>query len=150
MIKKYKSIHLSHLQELTKSIIQDNPNWFNWSIPYSTFLLSGDMGAGKTTFIRNLLQSLGVKETINSPTFSLMNQYNLSAEKSIYHFDLYRIHQASELEDLEFEEVWGKLGICFVEWWQKVGDIFPYPRIYINIEIDSFETRTISFEFVSK
>jgi tRNA threonylcarbamoyladenosine biosynthesis protein TsaE len=81
--------------------------------------LSGEMGAGKTTFARKILENWNVRGFVNSPTFSLMNEYDLPSGKSVYHFDLYRIQNISELEDLGFESIWKNSGLSIIEWWKK-------------------------------
>ena len=76
----------------------------------------GEMGAGKTTFIKAICQELGVVDTVNSPTFALVNEYHTQKNKSIYHFDLYRIEQAEEVQDMGFEDYLFSGNWCFIEW----------------------------------
>ncbi|MCP0914575.1 MULTISPECIES: tRNA (adenosine(37)-N6)-threonylcarbamoyltransferase complex ATPase subunit type 1 TsaE [Legionella] len=84
-----------------------------------TLTFSGEIGAGKTTFIRALLQSLGIKAAIKSPTFSLVESYQLP-NMHIHHFDLYRIHDESELEYIGFRDYFADNVICCIEWPERV------------------------------
>lgn len=96
----------------------------------SLLLLSGDLGSGKTTFTRNLVQSFDSEQRPNSPTYTLMNEYRLQ-DYSIYHFDLYRLKSESEIEELGFEEIW-KSEICIIEWWQVASAFLNSKRMEIK------------------
>lgn len=110
-------------------------------------LISGEMGAGKTTFIREWFSRYETNSLINSPTFSLYNIYD-SPKFRLYHFDLYRIVSIDELENLGFEEIWGKDGVSAIEWWQKAESILPKQnRIYLTISSESFENRSYTIEW---
>ncbi|EOQ89107.1 tRNA threonylcarbamoyl adenosine modification protein YjeE [Leptospira yanagawae serovar Saopaulo str. Sao Paulo = ATCC 700523] len=110
-------------------------------------LFTGEMGAGKTTFIREWFSRYGTNSSINSPTFSLYNVYD-SHKFSLVHFDLYRIHSLEEMENLGFEEIWGKEDVSAIEWWQKAESILPKEnRIYITIASNNFENRTYTIEW---
>ncbi|ABZ92571.1 tRNA (adenosine(37)-N6)-threonylcarbamoyltransferase complex ATPase subunit type 1 TsaE [Leptospira biflexa] len=110
-------------------------------------LFTGEMGAGKTTFIREWFSRFGTDSLINSPTFSLYNIYD-SPKMRLYHFDLYRIHSIDEMENLGFEEIWGRDGVSAIEWWQKAETVLPKEnRIQITIESESFENRTYTLEW---
>ncbi|XDD42805.1 tRNA (adenosine(37)-N6)-threonylcarbamoyltransferase complex ATPase subunit type 1 TsaE [Leptospira sp. WS60.C2] len=110
-------------------------------------LISGEMGAGKTTFIREWFSRYETNSLINSPTFSLYNIYD-SPKFRLYHFDLYRIVSIDELENLGFEEIWGKDSVSAIEWWQKAESILPKQnRIYLTISSESFENRSYTIEW---
>lgn len=79
------------------------------------FVFYGDMGAGKTTFIKALCAQLGVKETVSSPTFSIVNEYEGDGHR-IYHFDFYRIKSIQEAYDIGYEEYFYSGDICLIEW----------------------------------
>ncbi len=105
-------------------------------------LLSGEMGAGKTTLVREWLKSVGSKELANSPTFALHNLYNWN-EIPIHHFDLYRLKDLSEIDDLGFTEIWGLDGISLIEWWKLAESLIPNTnRVYVDIETVSFNQRS--------
>lgn len=110
-------------------------------------LFSGEMGAGKTTFIREWFSRYGTNSSINSPTFSLYNIYD-SHKMRLVHFDLYRIHSIDELENLGFEEIWGKEDLSAIEWWQKAEPLLPKEnRIYITITSENFKNRSYTIEW---
>ena len=98
-------------------------------------LLDGDLGAGKTTFTQSLAKALGIEEVVNSPTFSIVNEYEFN-KGVLYHFDLYRIEEAEELFDIGFEEYFSKEGIIVIEWAEKFINEIPQPwlKIYITKE----------------
>ena len=95
-------------------------------------LLDGDLGAGKTTFTQALAASLGILEVVNSPTFSIVNEYDFP-EGTLYHFDLYRLDEEEELFDIGFEEYFSKEGIIIIEWAGKFIDLIPEPYLEISI-----------------
>ena len=100
-------------------------------------LLNGDLGAGKTTFTKFVLQALGVKDNITSPTFTLMHEYR-TKNFNIYHFDMYRLSDASEATALGFEEYLyseDKSNIVFVEWAENIKDILKGNFIKIDIKL---------------
>lgn len=100
------------------------------------FFLSGKMGVGKTTFIRAFCKKLGVVDVVNSPTFSIINEYKTGAGESIYHFDLYRIKKSSEILDIGYEDYLYSDNICLIEWPELAMDLLPSSYVLINIELD--------------
>lgn len=80
------------------------------------FLLSGDLGAGKTAFVRAFCESIDAGQQVNSPTFSLVNAYDTTAYGTIYHMDLYRLTREEDLDQIGFNEYTGSGNICFIEW----------------------------------
>lgn len=98
-------------------------------------LLNGDLGAGKTTFVKEVVNALGSNDLVTSPTFTLLNTY--SASFPVYHFDMYRLSSAEEAMNVGFEEYFdkGRLdGVCFVEWAENVEGLINDVDYEINIE----------------
>ena len=103
------------------------------SNPNKVVLFNGLMGAGKTTFIKALCKHLGVEDVTNSPTFSLVNDYETSEGTSIYHFDLYRINSEIEALDMGIEEYLYSNNWCFIEWPEKIPNLLPEKFTTVNI-----------------
>ncbi|HLG04240.1 MAG TPA: tRNA (adenosine(37)-N6)-threonylcarbamoyltransferase complex ATPase subunit type 1 TsaE [Bacteroidia bacterium] len=98
------------------------------------FAFHGELGAGKTTFIKTICQSLGVKETMSSPTFSLVNEYHDRDGKAIYHLDLYRIKSTGEALDLGIEEYLYSGNYCFIEWPERAQELLPENTVHVYLE----------------
>ena len=107
---------------------------------------SGEMGAGKTTFIQALCRKLGVAVEVNSPTFSLVNQYFTSQGRSVFHFDLYRIEDPAELFDMGYEEYFFSGDICFIEWPEKASHLIPEEALWVKIVVGENEARFLEFQ----
>jgi tRNA threonylcarbamoyladenosine biosynthesis protein TsaE len=100
------------------------------------FALSGPMGSGKTTFIQALCRRLNVVDVVNSPTFSIVNEYLTGDGASVFHFDLYRIRKADELLDIGYEDYFYSGDYCFIEWPELAADLIPDESVYITIEVE--------------
>jgi tRNA threonylcarbamoyladenosine biosynthesis protein TsaE len=110
------------------------------------FAFYGRMGAGKTTFIKAICHQLGVTDIVNSPTFSIVNEYNATEGRSIFHFDLYRLKSINELLDIGYEEYFFSNSYCLLEWPEKIEELLPDECIKVNIEEDDYDkSRIISF-----
>jgi len=109
---KYK---LNQLEETSLKVTQN----FNHKI----ILISGEMGAGKTTLIKQILIGLNVIDNISSPTFSIINEYTTKSKDLVYHMDLYRINKIEELEEIGFFEYLESGNLCFIEWGDIIEDI---------------------------
>jgi len=96
------------------------------------FLFEGEMGAGKTTLIKSICHSLGMKEMVSSPTYSIVNEYIYPGGK-IYHFDFFRIKSQSEALDIGLEEYLSSGDFCFIEWPENISDLWPNHFIEIMI-----------------
>lgn len=104
---------------------------------------SGEMGAGKTTLIQAVCRQLGVRDTVNSPTFALINEYFTGTGASIYHFDLYRIDNISEMYDMGYEDYFYSDAYCFIEWPEKAADLMPPNLLYLTITVNDDGSRTV-------
>lgn len=107
------------------------------------FAFYGKMGAGKTTFIKALCETLGVKDVITSPTFSLINEYTDEKGNSIYHFDFYRIKKLEEVYDMGYEDYFYSGNLCLLEWPELVEEILPEDVIKVTIEEQADGTRKL-------
>lgn len=104
------------------------------TFPNSTFFaFYGEMGAGKTTFIKQFCKTLGVTETVSSPTYSIVNEYDLPNEKKVFHFDFYRIKNINEAFDMGAEEYFYSKNYCLVEWPQKIAELLPSNLVKVTI-----------------
>lgn len=111
-------------------------------------LFRGDMGAGKTTLIRELCTVRGVTDVVTSPTFALINEYRDNRDGTIYHFDFYRINTINEVLDLGYEEYFYGDGLCFVEWPEKIEELIPEDLVVATVHIvpdGGKDSRRISF-----
>jgi tRNA threonylcarbamoyladenosine biosynthesis protein TsaE len=107
---------------------------------------SGELGAGKTTFIQSLCRALGVLAEVNSPTFALVNEYFTPGGGSVYHVDLYRIEDPEELFDLGYEEYFYSGERCFIEWPEKASHLIPGEALLVKIEVNEDGSREITYE----
>ena len=108
------------------------------------FLFEGDMGAGKTTFIKVICEVLGVEDLVSSPTFSIVNEY-LAKEDKIYHFDFYRIKDLQEAYDIGYEEYFYSGDLCLIEWPERIALLIPEHHVKVDIQVTGTEQRLISF-----
>jgi tRNA threonylcarbamoyladenosine biosynthesis protein TsaE len=109
------------------------------------WLLSGQMGAGKTTFTRILCDFLGTEDHVSSPTYSIVNEYLLSSGDTLYHFDLYRLNSLREAQDIGIEEYLDSGAWCIIEWPGIIDSLVPDE--YLEIELTQTATgRTISLK----
>lgn len=110
----------------------------------SVFALHGEMGAGKTTFVNALCAILQVKDTISSPTFPIINEYETSDGGTVFHIDLYRLNSAREALYAGVEECLLSGSICFVEWPERAPGIFPDHTTHLYFKVLDGRTRRIA------
>ena len=101
--------------------------------PGQVFCLNGDLGVGKTVFTQGFAKGLGVLEPINSPTFTIVQEY-YDGRMPLYHFDVYRIDGPWDMDDLGYEEYFYGDGVCLVEWGSLIKELMPDNTVYITIE----------------
>ena len=105
----------------------------------------GSMGAGKTTFITALCEALGVRDVVNSPTFTIVNEYRDGEGEPVYHFDFYRINRLSEALDIGLYEYFDSGALCLVEWPEMIEELLPEDVLKVQILVDDADTRTLLF-----
>ena len=93
------------------------------------------MGAGKTTLISTLMETLGSEDIVTSPTFALVNQYYTEAREPVYHFDFYRINSINEAFDMGYEEYFYSGDLCLIEWPELIEDLLPEDAMVVRIEV---------------
>ena len=106
--------------------------------------VEGEMGSGKTTLIKAILRILGVKDVISSPTFSLVNTYELPNHMPVYHADLYRVENEEELYDIGFDEYLDSNSLIFIEWSERMSSLFNPKAITVSIETTAENRRKLS------
>ena len=107
-----------------------------YSLPHKKFLFFGEMGTGKTTLIKELSLQLGVKDIVNSPTFSIINEYSTLSNGKIYHFDFYRIEDEKEAFQIGCEEYLFGEDYCFIEWPDRIPNLIADDMVNIKIQLN--------------
>ena len=116
--------------------------------PGQIYTLTGDLGVGKTVFTQGVAAGLGITEPVNSPTFTIIQEYE-DGRLPFYHFDVYRIGDLEEMEEIGYDDYFFGQGICLIEWAELIEEILPEKRIEVTIEKDlekGFEYRKITVE----
>lgn len=102
--------------------------------PGAVYCLSGDLGVGKTVFTKGFAVGLGVTDTVNSPTFTIVQVYN--GRMPFYHFDVYRIEEPEEMEEIGYEDYFYGDGACMIEWAELIGELIPESAVKVRISKD--------------
>ena len=111
----------------------------------TVFAFYGKMGAGKTTFIKAVCEQMGVEDTVTSPTFAIVNEYETANGRPIYHFDFYRIKKVSEAYDMGCEEYFYSGHPCFIEWPELIEEVLPEETVNVTIEAQPDGDRLLVF-----
>jgi tRNA threonylcarbamoyladenosine biosynthesis protein TsaE len=122
-----------HLREAAREFIAAFHDTLSSDETVKCFAFYAPMGAGKTTFIKAICEELGCEDVITSPTFAIVNEYELHGSQSIYHFDLYRIKKAEELYDIGAEDYFYSGSPCFIEWPEMAESALPDETVRITI-----------------
>jgi tRNA threonylcarbamoyladenosine biosynthesis protein TsaE len=111
------------------------------------FAFYGNMGAGKTTFVKAICEELGVKDVITSPTFAIINEYTSSTQGGtpIFHFDFYRIKKLEEVYDMGYEDYFYCGALCFIEWPELIEELLPDDAVRVSITEQSDGSRLVTF-----
>ena len=110
--------------------------------------LEGDLGVGKTVFTKGFAEGLNIEENIDSPTFTIVQEYT-EGRLPLYHFDVYRIGDVSEMDEIGYEDYFFGEGVCLIEWASRIEELIPESAIHIIIEKDlskGFEYRRVVVE----
>lgn len=125
-----KQIEVNNIQELPQAAASLLPE-----IRKATVVaFYGKMGVGKTTLIKELCSQLGITDVVNSPTFSLVNEYRTNSGDKVYHFDFYRINKLEEVYDFGYEEYFYSNSLCLIEWPELIEPLLPEDCLRIQIE----------------
>lgn len=136
------TIRISSLDEISAAAHQFIENMGENTI----FAFYGKMGAGKTTFIKAVCEELGVTDSVNSPTFAIVNEYRSDTTgELIYHFDFYRIKRLEEVYDMGYEDYFYSGALCFIEWPELVEEVLPEDTVKVTIEEETDGGRTLTF-----
>ena len=118
------------------------------AIPGQIYTLNGDLGVGKTVFTQGVASGLGIKEPVNSPTFTIVQEYE-DGSMPFYHFDVYRIGDLEEMEEIGYDDYFFGNGICLIEWAELIQELLPETMISITIEKEpekGFDYRKITID----
>lgn len=118
------------------------------ALPGQIYTLSGDLGVGKTVFTQGVAKGIGISEPVSSPTFTIVQEYE-EGRMPFYHFDVYRIGDIEEMEEIGYDDYFFGEGICLIEWAELIQDILPEKRIRVTIEKEperGFDYRKITIE----
>ncbi len=130
---------LDHINEAARTFINHIGN-------DTIFAFYGNMGAGKTTFIKAVCEELGVTDVINSPTFAIVNEYLAGDGNTIYHFDCYRINKIVEALDMGCQDYFDSGHLCFIEWPENIAELLPEDTVTVRISVAEDDTRKIEIE----
>lgn len=133
--------HLDELDVVARRLLAEGRNQSVW-------LFEGEMGTGKTTLIKALCRALGVVSMVQSPTFSIVNEYTTHEGHSIYHFDCYRLRNAAEALDIGIEEYFDSDNYCFIEWPERITTLWPVTYYRVDLSSDADGRRTVETKVV--
>jgi len=131
--------NITDLEEIAKQIIGQAGDKTIW-------IFEGEMGAGKTTLVKAICNQLGVMSAVQSPTFSIVNEYLTAEGDTIYHFDFYRLKRESEALDFGIEEYFDSGNICLLEWAEKVESLLPENCYTIQIAVIDENSRNLQLK----
>ena len=131
------SYTLDHIDDIANLLIQEAGDQKIW-------IFRGEMGAGKTTLIKSLAKVLQVADSVSSPTFGIVNEYQTQAKGRLYHFDFYRLDDPMEALDIGIEEYFYSGNYCWLEWAEKIAPFLPERFFHIELELASETGRILT------
>jgi len=132
--KTYGLLEIPGLAEELLKSLQHSPQ---------VWLFSGEMGAGKTSFIKELGKQIGIRQSVQSPTFSLVNSYETKEGKPVYHFDLYRLKNTAEALEIGIEEYLDSGHLCLIEWPEQAEELWNIPHVRFQMRHVNENTRKL-------
>jgi tRNA threonylcarbamoyladenosine biosynthesis protein TsaE len=132
--KTYGLLEIPELAEELWQALQHSPQ---------VWLFSGEMGAGKTSFIKELGKQIGIRQSVQSPTFSLVNSYDTKEGKPVYHFDLYRLKNTAEALEIGIEEYLDSGHLCLIEWPEQAEELWNIPHVRFQMAHANENTRKL-------
>jgi tRNA threonylcarbamoyladenosine biosynthesis protein TsaE len=132
------SYTLDHIDDIAHLLIQEAGDQKVW-------IFKGEMGAGKTTLIKSLAKALEVADSVSSPTFGIVNEYQTKAKGLLYHFDFYRLDDPMEALDIGIEEYFYSGNYCWLEWAEKIAPFLPERFFHIELALASETGRMLTF-----
>ena len=128
-----KKIRIADLQDINRAAEEFIQYISQSDAQSNSFAFYGHMGAGKTTFVTAICKALGVEDTVNSPTFTIVNEYRAAKGFPVYHFDFYRINKLQEAYEIGIDEYFSGDGLCLIEWPEKIEELLPEDIIKVTI-----------------
>ena len=128
-----KKIRIADLQDIERAAVEFIQYISQSDAQSNIFAFYGHMGAGKTTFVTAICKALGVEDTVNSPTFTIVNEYRAAKGFPVYHFDFYRINKLQEAYEIGIDEYFSGDGLCLIEWPEKIEELLPEDIIKVTI-----------------
>lgn len=136
MEPKYHFSSLEEVKEVARKFVEDYSD-------YKVVAFFGEMGVGKTTLIKDICAQLGVKDVVNSPSFSIVNEYLTESDKTIYHFDFYRIENIQEALDMGCDDYFYSGNLCLIEWPENIEALLPAETLILKINLLEGELREV-------
>jgi len=141
ILKNWSAYTLTDLPKISQEIVSISPE-----IP-SIWLFRGQMGAGKTTLIKEICKALGVEHSVQSPTFSLVNEYQSKNAGRIFHFDLYRLKNYQEALAIGIEDYLDSGNICLIEWPEQAEELWDLPHTTFRLRLNEDQTRNLEMNW---
>ena len=140
------TIHVKSLEEISGAAEEFIKYVSSSPLQSNVFAFFGQMGAGKTTFIKALCNALGVEDDVNSPTFTIVNEYRSAKGFPVYHFDFYRINKLSEAIEIGLYDYLDSGCLCIMEWPENIEELLPEDTLKVQISVNPDQSRTVSWE----